>query len=248
MSLHPALTPSTATASPPVWRSLRTRLGALLLAVGSVQFFVAMAVEQALRPGYVDVGPDSNTISDLGVNINGWSYDWIFNSSIILLGVVSFLGILALYPVFPRRRLAYVAEGLLVLGIVGAVGVGLFPETSTALGGHAHDFWSVWTFLFANTGLLVMGLAMFGHEKWGRHAWLTTLLGLLATVSLGFYVENWLVKGAYLGLGEGGLERIVAFPVLLWAIYISAVILTHRGTGSGSPAAAASATPSPSTM
>lgn len=233
--------PSPPPSDEPAWRSIRVRSGALLLAIASLQFFLAQAVEQALRPGYSD---STNTISDLGVNIEGWGYAWIFNTSIIALGLAAIVGVLLVYPVFPRRRLTTVGAGLVVLGAVGAIGVGVFTEQVAAFGtkaGTFHDLFSVWTFLFANVGLLVLGLGMFGRPVWGRYALLTTVLGVLSTVALGFYVENWLTKGNYFGLGEGGLERIVAFPVLVWAVLVGWIILSHRDAPAASPSSSATA-------
>jgi hypothetical membrane protein len=210
------------------WNSWRTLTGAWLVVVGSAQFFVAMAVEQALRPGYFDVGIGSNTISDLGVNIHGWGYDWIFNGSVMALGIMGCLGIALLYPVFPKNGRTYPAAYLLGLGCLGAICIGIFTESSTAMNGDAHDFFSVWTFGFANIGLLAMGIAMWGDREWGRQALLTTALGALSVVALAIYIQNELSKGTYLGLGEGGLERVVAFPVLLWVIYVGALVLMRR--------------------
>lgn len=210
----------------------RNPLGALLLIIGSVQFFIAMAVEQALRPGYLAVGPGSNTISDLGVNINGWSYDWIFNGSVMALGIMAIAGIVVLYPIFPRNGRTYPAAWILGLGCLGAFCIGIFTESSTAMGGRAHDYFSVFTFGFANIGLTMMGIAMWGDRTWGRYALLTLGLGVLSVVALAFYIQNILTKGAFFGLGEGGLERVVAFPVLLWAIFVGIVVL-HRESVAG---------------
>lgn len=203
------------------WSHPRTRLAGYLLMVATAQFFVAMAVEADLRPGYSDT---ANTISDLGVNINGWSYAWIFDSSIILLGILTFLAVLLLIPIFPRRKLATLAEVFLLIGISGAVAVGIFTE-STYPQYYAHDIASVVTFLFANVGLLLIGVAMYRDPVWDFHALLTILLGLVATVSLADYIASWLAGGGYLGLSEGGLERVVAFPVLIWAFIMGYVIL-----------------------
>jgi len=205
--------------SPAPWSSPWTGIGAILILLASLQFFLAMAVEQALRPGYSDFG---NTISDLGVNANGWSYDWIFNTSIIALGVMAITAIFLLYRCFPRGLVAYLGEALIVVGCGGAIAVGIFTETYPfhAYGLSAHDYASVVTFLFANVGLTVFGVAMYRHAVWDRYWIVTFLLGLGSTVALAFYIANFLTAGSFLGLGEGGLERVVAFPVLIWAILV----------------------------
>lgn len=204
---------------PAPWSSPWTGVGAILILLASLQFFLAMALEQALRPGYSDFG---NTISDLGVNANGWSYDWIFNTSIIALGVMAITAILLLYRCFPRGLGAYLGEALIVVGCGGAIAVGIFTETYPfhAYGLSAHDYASVVTFLFANVGLTIFGVALHRHAVWDRYWIVTFLLGLGSTVALAFYIENFLTAGSFLGLGEGGLERVVAFPVLIWALLV----------------------------
>lgn len=222
------------------WASAQVRVAGLLLMVATAQFFVAMAVEADLRPGYSD---SANTISDLGVNINGWSYAWIFNSSIILLGILTFVAVLLLIPIFPRRRLATLAEVFLMIGIAGAIAVGIFTE-QTYPQYHAHDIASIVTFLFANFGLLFMGIAMFRDPVWDFHAPLTLILGLVAVLSLADYVASWLAKSGYLGLGEGGLERVVAFPVLIWAFVMGYRILEWSLHPQQRPGAVTSVPPS----
>lgn len=196
-----------------VWRRLSVRIAGYALIFAPVQFFVAMFVEQALRPGYSD---SANTISDLGVNNAryGWQYAWMFDSSIILLGVLAIVCILLLPQAFPRRRLTYAGVILLVLGSAGAISVGVFTESYPfhAYGLSAHDYASVVTFVFANLGLTVMGLALRRYEVWHRYWIATFLLGLVSTVALAFYLYyevHAMVPHRYLGLGEGGLERVL---------------------------------------
>jgi hypothetical membrane protein len=192
--------------------------GSVCLVVAVVQFFVAMVVEQALTPGYSDFG---NTISDLGIE----HYSWIFNTSVILLGVLAFIGLVLLIRAFPARPLAYIGEFFLLVGVIGAIGVGLFNENSTAMGGNAHDFFSIVTFLDANLGLLMIGTGMYRDQTWGKYAFVSALWGAITTVLLAFYVYFILTNGSFFGLGEGGLERLVCFPVMIWAMLVGLAIL-----------------------
>ena len=212
------------------WRKPIVRYAGLALIIASVQFFAAMFIEQALRPGYSD---SANTISDLGVNnpALGWSYSWIFDGSIILLGILAILSIMLLVPVFPKRKLTYLGVALLVIGSAGAISVGVFTESYPfrAYGLSAHDYASVVTFVFANIGMTVMGLALRRHVDWNRYWIITFLLGFVSTVALMFYLyyEIHDVPGRYFNLGEGGLERVVAFPVLIWALIAGYAVYFH---------------------
>lgn len=226
MEAKPVDKGATPTSSPPdPWIGCRPMTGGLLLVFASVQFIIAMIVEQALRPGYSD---SANTISDLGVNINGWSYDWIFNSSIILLGILAILAIFILVPCFPRSIVAYLGEALLIIGSAGAVSVGIFSESYPfhAYGLSAHDYASVVTFVFANIGMMIFGVALRNHKVFDPYWLFTTLLGVFATVATLCYLYFEVTTKWYFGLGEGGLERFVASPVLIWAIVVGWV--TYR--------------------
>lgn len=219
------------------WSRPLVRYAGFVLVFASLQFFAAMFIEQALRPGYSDF---ANTISDLGVNnpALGWSYAWIFDGSIILLGLLAISSILLLIPVFPDRKLTLAGVVLLVIGSAGAISVGIFTESYPfrAYGLSAHDYASVVTFLFANLGMTIMGLALRRHKDWHPYWLVTFLLGLFSSIVLAFYLYYVVndVPGRYFGLGEGGLERFVAFPVLIWAVIagVGVILRTRRSSAS----------------
>lgn len=49
---------------------------------------------------------------------------------------------------------------------------------------------------------------------------LTGLLGVVAITALGLFLSE-----RYLGLGMGGMERVAAFPILVWALVIGALAI-----------------------
>jgi hypothetical protein len=48
---------------------------------------------------------------------------------------------------------------------------------------------------------------------------ISILLGITTLVALALYIE-----GKYLGLGPGGMERMIVYPALLWGIIIGSYI------------------------
>jgi hypothetical membrane protein len=84
------------------------------------------------------------------------------------------------------------------------MGVGIFTEDF----GVAHAIFSLITFLFAGISIIVS----FKFEK-PPLSYLSILLGVMSLVSLALFGS-----GVYLGLGKGGMERMIAYPVLLGAI------------------------------
>ncbi|MCI4336178.1 MAG: DUF998 domain-containing protein [Thermoplasmata archaeon] len=186
-----------------------------MFAFGSLQFVVAMIyVQTQYLGGYSDV---ANQISDLGNFHNSPAYR-VFNGSIILLGLLGLLGTLLVRSAFARRRSSRIGLTILAIANLGAIGVGLFPETATQLGGHVHGLVSLVTFLGSAFALVFLAIAMVRDTRWEGFRGYTGLSGLVTLFALiAFLAIEYNSSGA--GLGDAGLvERIIAAPILLWGI------------------------------
>ena len=170
----------------------RKVVGALLF-IASVQCVLGIIIAEALYPGY---STSENYISDLGVGPSAL----IFNSSVFLLGVFAVAGAYFIQRAFGSRLFSV----LLILTGVGAMGVGLFPENF----GIIHGIASLITFLFG-------GLSAIMSYKLQKPplSYFSVLLGALSLVALVLFIS-----GTYLGLGKGGMERMIAYPTLLWGV------------------------------
>jgi hypothetical membrane protein len=172
--------------------SNRKTSGALLF-VGASQFLVGMVMAEALYPGY---SVRDKTISSLGVGPSAI----IFNASVILLGAMVLLG-----AYFLRKAIGkLVLPSLIAITGLGAIGVGLVPTTYPL----PHLLLSLITFLFG-------GLAAIAAYKVQASPlnYFSVIVGVNAiTVIILFFND------IYLGLGVGGLERMMAYPLLLWAV------------------------------
>jgi hypothetical membrane protein len=169
------------------------KVAGFLLLVGALQFVLGMIISEALYPGY---STSNNYISDLGVGPSAL----IFNSSIILLGLLIAAGAYFVQRAFNSK----VFSILLAITGIGAIGVGIFTEHF----GIAHTVFSLITFLFAGISIIVS----FKFER-PPLSYLSIILGAASLVSLALFGS-----GVYLGLGKGGMERMIAYPVLLGAI------------------------------
>jgi hypothetical membrane protein len=169
------------------------KVAGFLLLVGALQFVLGMIISEALYPGY---STSNNYISDLGVGPSAL----IFNSSIILLGVLIAAGAYFVQRAFNSKLFSI----LLTVTGIGAMGVGIFTEDF----GVAHAIFSLITFLFAGISIIVS----FKFER-PPLSYLSIILGAASLVSLALFGS-----GVYLGLGKGGMERMIAYPVLLGAI------------------------------
>ena len=215
--------------APLVRRSVRT--GGLLFVLASVQFIVAMAVVQQRYAGY---SLTQNYISDLGA-VNCGPFDgrfvcspWhpVFNVATVVMGVLFILGALLLTTAFPNRPTRTIGLGLILLGGVGAIGVGLFPED---FNGMAHVVSALTAFGLSNLGLIVLGLAMFRDTRWAGYRAFTVicgLVGLTALILLAVGAYHW--GPVFQAWGAGGIERTIVAPLLLWVVLASIHLLRIR--------------------
>jgi hypothetical membrane protein len=188
--------------------------GAVLFA-GVVQFALAMFLAEFLYPGYSVSG---NAISDLGATCaNGacrtvQPSSIIFNLSIILAGILVFIS-----GIYLRRAVRAKAIVAFTLASGAAMaGVGLFPETF----GVIHGIVSLITFL----SISFAAISAYKVER-SPLSYFSILLGVFSLVATVLFID-----GAYLGLGEGGMERMIVYPVLLWSIAFSGHLIAEGHT------------------
>ena len=166
---------------------------------GAVQFFIFLVVSESVYPGY---SVSSQPLSDLGATCGSKPCyippsSTVFDSTVFILGALAFIAAFFVYT--GRSRLV---GGLTALAAWGVMGVAIFPETTGTL----HTLVSLIAFLFG-------GLAAISSFTISRPplSYFSVALGLLGLVALVLYAT-----GTYAGLGQGGMERMIAFPELLW--------------------------------
>jgi len=169
------------------------KIAGLLLVIGGVLCTLGMIVAEALYPDY---STSENYISDLGVGPSAL----VFNSSIFLLGVLAVCSAYFIQKTFNFKLFSILTA---ITGI-GAIGVGLFTEDAGAI----HAVFSLITFLFAGISAIVS----YKLEK-PPLSYLSVVLGTMSLVALVLFAS-----GSYLDLGKGGMERMIAYPALLWTI------------------------------
>jgi hypothetical membrane protein len=183
--------------------------------VGAVQFSISLILSEIVystsgplntsgsgnTTGYI-YSVSNNYVSDLGANCRttctAVPSAYLFDISIALLGLLILVGGYYLNRAYHWKP----ATIVVALAGIGALGVGLFPETT----GIWHSLFSLVVFLFA--GLTAVVTAGFQKKPM---SYFSIILGLVALAALVLYIG-----GEYLGLGAGGMERMVVYPVLVW--------------------------------
>ncbi len=176
-------------------KQANSKVAGALIFVGATQFILCMLVAECLDPSY---SVSANYISDLGKL--GLTSALIFNPSVFVLGLTVVAG-----TYFLRRMIQNkVFLSLLVLCGIGAMGVGIFPEDF----GTIHLVVSLMAFLFG--ALSAIASYKFQKPPLSYFAVVLGLISLAALILFGLKIN--------LGLGVGGMERMIAYPILLWAI------------------------------
>jgi len=173
----------------------------ILLFLGAFQFSLMLLISEAMRPTY---SVHSNYISDLGVG----QYSYIFNYSIVILGILAIMSALLLLMEDRRSILPYT---IIIVGL-GAAGVGIFPENT----GNPHVYFSEITFIFSGISAIA---ASFSFVR-GPFRIISPFIGILIILSIILYAE-----GDFYGIGVGGMERMIVYPTLLWALIFSGYLM-----------------------
>jgi len=207
-------------AAPEVIRPARVRLGGIFLVVGAVEFLVGMTIaEVGYGPSY---SISQNLLSDLGVTGCGplggtgpyLCSPWFlaFDAATVLLGFLVVLAAVGVRPAFPPGATSTVGLGLLAFHGIGLIGAGLIPEN---VSDPAHSAFAVLAFSCGSLALILLGLAFRNRPPRTWFPPYSVVSGLVSAAALLFFVT-----GADLGLGSGGMERVLVAPVLLWFVLV----------------------------
>jgi hypothetical membrane protein len=186
-----------------------SKVAGALIFVASAQFIVALIVAEAFYPGY---SVAQNYISDLGATCRATCTvvqptSTIFNSSVTFLGLLTLVSSYFIQRGFRSRVFTF----LVVMTGMGAIGVGVFPETA----GVIHHIVSLITFVFAG----LSAIASYRLQK-APSSYLSVLLGVITLLALALYVSD-----IFVGLGPGGMERMIVYPALIWAVGFGACLM-----------------------
>ncbi len=201
-------------------------LGPLIWMLSVQYFIIQVIVAQAWKTTY---SLSLNTISDLGNTACGAASSRavcsplhaLMNASFITLGITMALGAGLIYQEFRENNGSFTGFGFMGLAGLGTLMVGLFPENTISI---LHSVGAALPFLIGNVGLVILSLALDVPKPLKAY---TFLSGVASLIALAFFYSH-----SYLGLGIGGLERVVAYPQTVWLIifgmYMSRSHIKHR--------------------
>jgi hypothetical membrane protein len=197
-------------------------IAGLLFLIASTQFFLGLIVAEAKYPGYNLSG---SYISDLGVGPSSA----IFNTSAFLFGLLSLVATYFLSRTLDSRGMV----ALLGLMSVGAMGVGVVTSEHTT----AHGAVSLMAFWFG--GLSAMAWSRISGMPMSA---ISLALGAMTLAALVLFAGGLVTTGSltssepppaspfFLGVGPGGMERMIVYPALIWLTLFSGHLITVTQT------------------
>jgi len=199
----------------------RGKVAGVLFFLAVTQFVLCLIIAEALYPGY---SVSDNYISDLGIGPSAI----VFNSSAFLLGLLLLAGTY-LQRHSPNFKTLNI---LLLLMAIGAMGVGVFTKDFTL----AHGAVSSMAFFFAG----LSAIASFKVLK-KPFSLISIILGAMTLTALALFSAGIITSGSltsniaydsifFLGLGPGGMERMIIYPALMWLAAFSGHLVTKRET------------------
>lgn len=180
----------------------------LWLFMSALELLLLVHVAEFLYPGY---SVSEDYISELGVGPAA-------PRAVFVVALVAF-GLMALWASFLLRQGAPKSRLWLMLAIsaIGAIGVGVFDmDNFDAL----HGLSALLAFLFGNLAAIYSWKAVRPPLSF-----LFVLLGVIGLSSLVLLVVN-----VDLGLGQGGIERLIFYPAMFWVLTFGVYMMAEDGS------------------
>jgi hypothetical membrane protein len=186
------------------------RVVGLLFAVAVVQYILAVVISEAVYSGY---STGQQMLSELGDWSVAGNNAAIFNGSALLWGILLIVGAYYIQQIFKNRLFA----SFLAISGVGAV---VSAVVSLNISFEVHGMFGMVAFVFGAAAAIM-------SYKFVKSplSYVSVILGavtLLATVLFMLGQGN---ADFYLGLGVGGVERFVVYPLLLWMLGFGAYLI-----------------------
>ncbi len=206
------------------------RLGAFLWVL-SLQYYVVQVIVAAMWPVNNGYSWANNTISDLANTVCGAYGDRLvcspgyasMNISFVWLGITMIAGAVLLNQQLGKTRPVQLGFWFMALAGIGTILVGLYPENTVA---SLHILGAAIPFVLGNVGMILISERAPGLPTWLRVFGI--VLGSVALLALALFLAQ-----LYLGIGIGGMERVVAYPQSVWMITFGGYLLFRKKPTTG---------------
>lgn len=184
--------------------SIDAKLAGVFLSTAAIVFLLGNNIAEAIYPGY---SVRTNVLSDLGAA--GAPTMALWDTQLFVSGVLTFVGVYFFLRQSGNRRRAVAV--VFLLAPCGTVLVSLFPENVNLA---VHSIGALTSFLFGGIAAAYtyrLTLKPFGY--------LSLVLGLTSLFSLVAFLSK-----DVSALGDGGTERMIVYPLMLWQLALGAYV------------------------
>ncbi len=193
---------------------INLRSPGLWIFVAGLEMLFLERVAEFIYPGY---DPAQQVISALGVGPT--------NAQVVFIAALLIFGAMALVSSWMlRERLRGKSRIWIFFGLsgVGAIGVGLFNMDDFSI---VHAVFALLAFVFGN-------LASILSSKLVRAplSWIFVALGLIGLGALVLFASD-----IDLGIGRGGMERLIFYPAMFWTLGFGAYLLGEERPQESNP-------------
>ena len=200
-------------------RNLSEVVAGALLSITGIGLILSIITNEAMYPVARHYSTFTNSISDLSGTEPPNSYMVQPNRSIFILtmavsGTLVLVATYLLWRVVDRRRFL-VALGLLGVGIVG---IAVFPGNVATI----HPLFSLVAFIAGSVAAILSRKVLDAPLRYFAIA-----LGSIALLATLFGLDSFANWGPQAEIGIGGIERWIAYPVLLWLVLIGGAFMTR---------------------
>ena len=200
-------------------RNIYEVVAGALLSITGIGMILSIITNEALYPAARHYSTFANTISDLGGTEPPNSYmvqpnRLIFILTMAISGVLVLVATYLLWHVVERRRFLV---ALSIFG-VGIVGIAVFPGNVATI----HPLFALLCFAGGSVAAIMSRKILDEPLRYFAVA-----LGSVALVATVFGLESFEAWGPQTTLGVGGIERWIAYPVLLWLVLLGAALMTR---------------------
>jgi hypothetical membrane protein len=198
-------------------------LGPIIWALSVQTLLVQFVVAQAWPKPFSWL---NNVISDLGNTACGQFGDryvcspqhYLMNASFVLLGCTMAIGSLLIYQEFARSRASLIGFVSMGFAGIGTVLVGAFPENTVSA---LHGLGALLALGLGNFSMIILALALRGtHRGFRTYTLISGVVSLCAFLFFAWHI--------YLGIGPGGMERVVSYPQTIWLTLLGLYMTATR--------------------
>lgn len=179
------------------------KLGGTLFFTAGTQFLIINTIAESVYPNY---SVRLNFLSDLGV---GQQTALMWNASVLLLGILVILGSYYLFRGTGRQKfiVPFLLAGL------GLIVLAIFNENTIIA---VHAIGAYMSFIFGGVSAILSYRLTRAPFRY-----FTTILGVITLIAIVFFTA-----GQYLGVGVGGMERMIVYPELIWLVSFGAYLMS----------------------